>query len=626
MSDTKNDQNLLQDTATTGKDSLGKVLRRNLSVKRIGSLVGRGLNTLTGRGLQAVGREVVYRYQLATKGDAWWYRADIPLKKELRAQRRIKFAIRPLISVVVPLYNTKEEYLVQLIKSVLAQSYTRWELVLVDGSDKGNEKRELVQKTAKEDKRVCYSRLYKNAGIAANTNIGLAEANGDYIILLDHDDVLQSHALYEVVKAVNETGADLIYSDEIVLDGNLKKLGEYHFKPDYGPDTLRGCNYFTHLCAFHHELLDEAGPESSAYDGAQDYDLFLRMSEKARIVHHIPKVLYFWRRHEHSTASDILQKPYALAAGEKALNAHLKRVKLPGKAVMQQAHPGSYRVKYEVRGNPLVSVLIPNKDHTDDLERCVSSLYQKAGWDNIEVLVIENNSNRPETEVAYQKLEEQYPTLRVVRYKGGFNFAAICNFGAGYAKGEHLLLLNNDVELLTDDYVYELLSYSQRQDVGAVGNMLYYPDDTVQHAGLFIGIGGTAGVNHKGHDRGDGGDLFRLSTVQNMSAVTGASLMVKTSLYNDLGGMDEENFGVAFNDVDLCLRLQEQGYWNVFTPFAEGYHFESKSRGYDTEGPAKERFDKEAAAFKNKYARILQEGDPFYNPHFTLETENYAYK
>lgn len=655
---------------TQGTDSLSKALRRNLTPRRLGGLFSRMLSTLRTRGFEAAAREVGFRWRLATHGEVWRYRADIPLRKELRAQRRESFPYMPQISIVVPMYNTDPGQFSQLLQSVRRQSYQNWELVLVDASDlpagkaggisapsagtvrSGKPKAAaqstpagaLAAKAAEADPRIRYTRLRGNNGIAANTNIGLAESEGEWITLLDHDDVLQPNALYEVVRAVNssrqaETAnpedagfADLVYSDEIVLDATLQHLGEYHFKPDYGPDTLRGCNYITHLCAFSRRLLDAVGGgERTEFDGAQDYDLILRLSEKARGILHIPKVLYFWRRHAASTASGIQQKPEALAAGAAALQDHLARVRLEGRAEPQLDHPGSYRIRYSVWGRPQVSVLIPSKDHTDDLARCLASLYAHAGWDNFEVLVLDNNSTDHATEAYYAEAEETWPNLQVLRWPqpraaAGFNFAAVCNFGAARAKGDHLLLLNNDIEVLGDNFLREMLSYSQRPDVGAVGPMLYYEDDTVQHAGLIMGIGGTAGVSHKGHQRGNGGDLFRLATTQNMSAVTGAALMVKRSLYNALGGMDEQNFAVAFNDVDFCLRLRAQGLWNVFTPFAEAYHYESKSRGYDTEGPNKERYDREAAAFRQRHADILEQGDPFYNPHFTLKTENFALK
>lgn len=616
-----------QNAASEGKDSLGKIVRRNLSFARISDLARRGKETLRTRGWQALGREAAFRLNLAAHRPTWRYRADIPLRRELAAQRAETAAMEntPLISVVCPLYNTPPAYLRQMIDSVLRQSYPHFELVLPDASDPAHSKKPEVQKALiRHDARVRHLPLPENLGIAGNTNAGLAAAQGQYLCLLDHDDVLQPNALYEVARAAM-AGADLIYSDEAVLDENLKQLWEFHFKGDYAPDTLRGCNTVTHLCAFSRHLLKDAGGgENPDYDGAQDYDLILRLSEKAWQIAHIPKVLYFWRRHGGSTAGGIGTKPKAEAAGAAALAAHLRRVGLDGTAEPQKDHPGSYRVRYAVSGAPTVSVLIPSCDHIDDLERCLASLYAKAGWDALEVLVLDNNSTQPETQQYYQANQTRWPNLKFLHYDGEFNFSAINNWGAKQATGTHLLLLNNDVEILSDGFVAELLGYSQRPDVGAVGALLYYPDDTIQHAGLIVGIGGTAGVSHKGHPRGNGGDMFRLCTTQNVSAVTGAALMVKTALYQELGGLAEEQFGVAFNDVDFCLRLRERGLWNVFTPFAQGCHFESKSRGYDTEGPRKQRFDREAAAFKASWAGVLQAGDPFYNPHFTLKTENFA--
>ncbi len=605
---------------------MGKMLRRNVSPARLASLARRGAATLRQSGWQALSREAGFRLRLAAHATVWRYRADIPLRRELAAQCAHVFPSAPLVSVVCPLYNTPQLFLRQMLDSVLAQSYSHWELVLPDASDAArDEVARLVTACARRDARVRHLPLAENLGIAGNTNAGFAAAKGSLVCLLDHDDVLQPNAFFELVLAA-QTGADLIYSDEAVLDESLKTLWEFHFKGAYGPDTLRGCNYLTHLCGFTRELLNAVGPEDAAFDGAQDYDLVLRLSEKAQKIHHVPKVLYFWRRHGQSTAGGIAQKPQATAAGRAALQAHLARAGLEGDAEAQPEHPGAYRVRYAVRGAPMVSVLIPSCDHTDDLARCLASLYEKAGWQHMEVLVVDNNSKLPETQRYYEEIDGKWPGLSILRYPGAFNFSAINNWAAERARGEHLLLLNNDVELLGADFVREMLGYSQRPDVGAVGPLLYYPDDSVQHAGLIIGLGGTAGVSHKGHPHGNGGDMFRLCTAQNVSAVTGAALMVKTALYREMGGLDEQNFGVAFNDVDFCLRLREKGLWNVFTPFAQGYHFESKSRGYDTEGPRAARFAREAAAFQARWAGVLQAGDPFYNPHFTLQTENFALK
>ncbi len=608
------------------QDSIGKAVRRSLSPAHAASLLQRGVRSLTEQGAEATGREIAFRVNLMLGRDTWQHRADLPLRRELREQRRAQFAKMPRISVVVPLYNTPALYLRQMAESVLGQSYTNLELVLVDASDREHAEVGAYCKTL-TDERVNYVRLAKNGGISNNTNLGFAEANGDYFALLDHDDTLQKNALYEVVRAINETGADFLYSDEIVLGADLKTLREYHFKPDFSPDTLRGCNYITHFSVFCRDLLQKAGGgERAQFDGAQDYDLILRLTEQAKVVHHIPKVLYFWRSHALSTASDISAKPYAIEAGAKAVAAQLQRLGLRGTVAPQEDAPGSYRVTYELTARPLVSVLIPNKDHTDDLRRCLDSLVQKAGYENLELLVVENNSVQPETFTFYEKELPQYPNCRLLTYKGPFNFSAINNFAARAAKGEQLLLLNNDIELLSDGFITELLMYAQRPDVGAVGAKLYYPDDKIQHAGVFIGIGGSAGHSHKGLPRGNKGNLYRLSTAQNMSAVTGACLMVKAELYHKLGGLDEQQFAVSYNDVDFCLRLRQAGYLNVFTPYAEAYHYESKSRGLDTGGPNARRYQGERERFCKKYEALILGGDPYYNPHFTLLYENYGYR
>lgn len=609
------------------QDTVAKAVKRNLNPKKAADLFGRGVRCLATRGLEATGREIAFRVDLMRGRDQWQHRADIPLKRELAAEKKAVLPRMPLISVVVPLYNTPMPYLKQMVKSVLDQSYQAFELVLVNASDDRHP--EVADYCATlQDVRINYIHLAKNSGISGNTNLGMGEANGEYLALLDHDDVLSPNALFEMANAISNTGAELLYSDELVLGADLKTLREYHFKPDYSPDTLRGCNYITHFLVFSRELLKKAGGgERPEYDGAQDFDLILRLSEQAKRVHHIPKVLYYWRSHALSTASDISAKPYALEAGAAAINAHLARVGLPGKAESIEGGPGSYRVRYELAGRPLISVLIPNKDHTEDLSRCLKSLYAKAGYDNFEVLVLENNSTDAATFAYYEKELPQYPRCRMLRYEGGFNFSAVNNFGAKYAAGEQLLLLNNDIECLSDGFLSEMLMFSQRADVGAVGAKLYYPDDKIQHAGVFIGIGGSAGHSHKGLPRETRGNMYRVSTAQNLSAVTGACLMVKKSLYDELGGLDEENFAVSYNDVDFCLKLRKMGLLNVFTPFAEAYHYESKSRGLDTEGPNAARYAAEKERFVTKYADMMGEGgDPYYNPHFTLKYENYGYQ
>lgn len=619
-------QNKVQDPAE--KDSVGKAFLRTIQPEHFKSISRRALACLKTRGAQALWREISVRISLMTTGEIQRFRLELPLRRELPAQRAAAFEKRPLISVVVPLYNTPRKFLREMIQSVLRQTYANWELVLADASDPAHAD---VEKTVRSfsDQRIRYVRLAQNKGISENTNAGFAAASGDFFALLDHDDVITPSALFDVVTKINEEDADFLYSDEVVLDARLKKALRYHYKPGFSPDSLRGCNYITHLSVFSRELLEKAGGgERAEFDGAQDFDLILRLTQQARHVVHIPKILYWWRSHDASTASSMQAKPYAVQAGARAIAAQLERLGTPGQVTPVTQSPGAYRIRYEITKPGRVSVLIPNKDHIEDLSRCLETLYRFAGWDDMEVIIIENNSEDPKTFEYYEQAQKQYPACRVVRYEGKFNFSAINNFGAQFALGSHLLLLNNDIEVETPDFVRELLSYSQRGDVGAVGAKLFYPDDTIQHAGVFIGINGSAGHSHKGHPRASAGDMNRLATTQNFCAVTGACLMVKKELYDAVGGLDAEHFAVAYNDVDFCLRLWEKGLCNVMTPFACAVHHESKSRGDDTNcgGPRQARYEAERERFRARYAELMQRGDPYYNPHLTLLYENYGYQ
>ncbi len=608
------------------QDSVGGMARRLLDPAHLRDLARRSAATLREQGAEQLWRDITFRVGLAFHHDGWRHRADIPLRRTLKAQRAARLQ-GPCVSIVVPVYNTPLPFFKQMVQSVRRQTYTNWQLVLVDASDAAHPAPgALAQKLAAQDGRILYRKI-ENGGIAANTTAGFAAATGAYLALLDHDDVLYPNALFACVQTIQTTGADFVYSDEIVLSADLKQLGGYHFKPDFAPDYLRGVNFITHLAVFSRPLLDAAGAyESREYDGAQDHDLFLRLTEKARKIEHIKQVLYIWRGHAGSTAAGMEAKPYAVEAGVRAIDAQLARLGLPGKAMPVPGAPGAFQVRYELTGRPLVSVLIPNKDHTADLDRCLTSLYQNAGYDNFEVLVIENNSTDPATEAYYQTLPDRFDRCRVVRYQGAFNFSAINNFGAQFAKGEHLLLLNNDIEILSGDFLRELLSYSQRPDVGAVGAKLYYPDDTIQHAGVLMGINGSAGHSHKSYPRTAVGDLYRLVTTQNYMAVTGACLMTKASLYHAAGGLDEEKFAVAYNDVDYCLKLWGQGLHNVYTPRAEAYHYESKSRGLDTLSENAQRYEREKANFYAKYKQYIDNYDPYYNPHFNNLFENFGLK
>ena len=608
----------------SGRDSLGKMVRRLTDPSHLGAVVGRTAKTLREQGAEQMWRDVRFRVGLAMHKDFWQHYADIPLKRELKAQRAENLQ-GPCISIVVPLYNTPARYFKQMTGSVRKQTYTNWQLVMMDASDAAHaEVSAKAAALAQKDARFVYRKI-ENGGIAANTTKGFAAATGEYLTLLDHDDVIYPNALYDVVRSIQSTGADFVYSDEIVLSDDFKKLGGYHFKPDFAPDYLRGVNYITHLAVFSRKLLNAAGAyEDPNFDGAQDHDLILRLTEKATKIHHIKKCLYVWRAAAGSTAQTMDAKPYAVAAGERAINAHQQRVGLQGEARAIPGAPGAFQLHYKLTGHPRITVMIPNKDHTDDLDRCLTSLYQNAGYDNFEVLVIENNSADPETERYYAQIPQKFANCRVVRYQGGFNFSAINNFGAQFANGEHLLLLNNDIEITSKDFLRELLSYSQRPDVGAVGAKLIYPDNEIQHAGVIMGINGSAGHSHKGHPADAVGDMYRLVTTQDFMAVTGACLMTKTALYREMGGLDEEKFAVAYNDVDYCLKLWKKGLLNVYTPLAQAIHYESRSRGLDTLSENAKRYEREKANFYEKYQPYIDNYDPYYNPHFTNKVENFG--
>ncbi len=625
-------EDCLQNADVAVQDSMGGMLRRLANPAHIANLTGRFGKTLREEGAEQLWRDVVFRVGLALHHDRWQHRADLPTRRTLKLQRANPLEINSTVSIIVPLYNTPARFLRDLLASVTAQTYPHWQLCLVDASDAAHAD---VAKTCKaamaKDGRICYQKLAENGGIAANTNAGFAIATGEYLTLLDHDDVLYPNALYEVMQRIGQTGAELVYSDEIILSDDLKQLGGYHFKPGYAPDFLNGCNYITHLCVFSRELFQRAGgQEHPEFDGSQDYDLILRLCENLTSpahISHIPKVFYTWRAAAGSTAENLVEaKPYALAAGERALVAHFARIGRPVHSVESLPYaPGAYRVQYALTTDGMVSVLIPSKDHIDDLDRCLASFTAKAGYDNYEILVIENNSTDPATFTYYDAMTEKYPKVRLVQYEGKFNFSAINNVGRAAAKGEYLLMLNNDIEVLSDGFLAELLSYAQRSDVGAVGAKLYYPDDTIQHGGVILGINGSAGHSHKSHPRDAVGDIYRLVTPQNYLAVTGACLLTKASLYDEMGALDEGDFAVAYNDIDYCLKLWEAGYLNVFTPHAEAYHYESKSRGLDTNAENEARYAREKAAFQARWGHYLPEGaDPYYNIHFNNLFENFG--
>ncbi len=550
---------------------------------------------------------------------------SFPSAEEAKRQAETKFPRMVKISILVPLYNTPEEFLREMIESVTNQTYENWELCLADGSDEEHGKvAQIVKEYQEKDGRgrIVYRKLLKNEGIAGNTNHCLALAAGEYIGLFDHDDVLHPGVLYEYVKVINEKQADYIYCDETTFkSGDINKMLTMHFKPDFAIDNLRANNYICHFSVFARELLDGTELFRSRFDGSQDHDMILRLTDRAKCVVHVPKLMYYWRSHPGSTAAGIGAKPYAVASAKGAVADHLKRHGFDHFQISStRAFDTIFKIRYQIIGNPLISIVIANKDHAGDLRRCLDSVFEKSTYDNFEVIIVENGSTEKSILDYYEELKEN-ERVKIVTFEGPFNYSAVNNLGVSQAKGEYVLLLNNDTQVITVNWMEELLMYAQRPDVGAVGAKLYYGDKTIQHAGVVLGLGAhrTAGHSHYGQHRDNLGYMGRLCYAQNVSAVTGACLMVKKALFLQAGGLSEE-FAVSLNDVDFCLKLREMGLLNVFTPFAELYHFESLSRGLDDAGQKAERYNKESERFREKWRRgAFPNGIPYYNPNFLFD-------
>lgn len=585
-------------------------------------------------------------------------RESFPSGEQADLEREAVFPRMVKISILVPVWNNSREYQIQMLESVMNQTYSNWELCLADGSDEAHSYVEEVSReyAARSEGRIVYRRLEKNGGIAGNTNACLQMATGEYIGLLDQDDVLHPSVLYEYVKAINEQGADYLYCDETTFKGNdINHMLTMHFKPDYAPDNLRANNYICHFSVFARELLDGDELFRPRFDGSQDHDMILRLTDRAERIVHVPRLMYYWRSHSGSVASGIEAKPYAVQAAKGAVAEHLQgRGFRHFKIESTRAFETIFRIRYQITGTPGISVVIANKDHAQDLRRCVSSIKEKSTYDNYEIIIVENNSTGGEIREYYKELlgYEYVPgsaperekgreadgcdggicrsgdgKIAVVTYRGDFNYSAVNNLGVRYASGEYILLLNNDTEVITVNWMEELLMYAQREDVGAVGAKLFYGDRTIQHAGVVIGLGAhrTAGHSHYKQHRQNLGYMGRLCYAQDVSAVTGACLMVKKSLYLAAGGLDE-SFAVSLNDVDLCLKLRRMGLLNVFTPFAELFHYESASRGPDDRGEKAERYNRESERFRSKWKKELEEGDPYYNPNFSLDRSDFSLK
>ena len=604
--------------------------KADILAKKLDKYVEKGLRYWKSQGAAALAEKVVTKVKNVRQGPPSyqkWIRHHLPDRNELEKQKKTSFGYRPKISFVVPLYKTPEKYLRRLTESFQEQTYSNWELCFSDGSGAQSPLTELLKELTAKDNRIKYVSHEEPLQISENTNSAIEIATGDFIAFADHDDELTPNALFECVKAINEKPQTLvIYTDEDKMSMDGHKFFQPHFKPDYNPDLLCTVNYICHLFVVSRKVIEKVGGLRSEFDGAQDYDFVLRCVEavKDEEICHIPKILYHWRCHEDSTAENPESKLYAFEAGRRAVQAHYERTGIHAE-VFKGEYLGLYRTKFIRDHDPLISIIIPNKDHIDDLKRCMESIEQKSTYKNYEYIIVENNSTDSATFEYYKKLEAENPKVRMVYWDGVFNYSAINNYGASFAKGEYLLLLNNDTEIINPDCLEELLGYCMRKDVGAVGARLYYEDDTIQHAGVVIGFGGIAGHCFVQQKRGTTGYCHRIICAQDYSAVTAACMMVKKSAFDAVGGLSEE-LAVAFNDIDFCMKLRKAEYLIVYNPYAELYHYESKSRGLEDTPEKVARFNKEIATFEKKWPEILENGDPYYNPNLTLKSQDFSLK
>lgn len=537
---------------------------------------------------------------------------QIKHEKEMHHTGDVKF------SVLVPLFNTPIEFLNEMIESVQMQTYENWELCLADGSDeKHSYVGEICKKYQENDERILYKKLDKNYGISGNTNECIKMATGNFIALFDHDDFLHPMVLqksYEVIKNVN---ADYVYTDEATFQIDLDNIGTYHFKPDYAPDNLRANNYICHFSTFSKELLDKVGWYDSKYDGSQDHDLILRLTENARCVKHIPEILYFWRSHPGSVAEDINSKVYAIEAGKKAVLASIERNGMSGSVDSSKAFPTIYRIKYDLLEKPMISIIILNYNNGTDLQKCIETIRNKSTYENYEIIVVNSS------DVNYDELREDC-NIKIFEWNEEINYSSMNNFAVKYANGKYVLFLSSEIKVITPEWMEEMLMYAQRNDVAAVGAKLYYPNNKIRHAGIVLGMGKRriAGFSHYGCHRQELGYMGRLYYSQNVSAVSADCMLMRTEVFEQLSGFDE-NFMKKYYDVDLCVKAMESGYLNVFTPYAEAYYgFFSRQQNIEK----KSCMTEDITRFKGKWKKTLESGDRFFNKNFSLDYSYFEMK
>lgn len=523
---------------------------------------------------------------------------------------------RPVISILMPTYNTPERWLKIAIESVRSQLYPFWELCIADDASTDKKIYLILNEYAELDKRIKIIYREKNGHISEASNTALKIASGDFIALLDHDDQLPEHALFVVAAALNNRPElDMIYSDEDTIDEQGSRFNPY-FKSDWNPDLLLGQNMVNHLGVYRTELVRSLGGFRKGFEGSQDWDLALRISEciSPANIYHIPHILYHWRAVKGSTAMGHDEKSYTIKASTKVLSDHLARTGQKG--TVTPTEDGYFRVRYDIPDpNPMVSIIIPTRNGLSFLRQCIDSIKSKTQYSNYEILVVNNLSDDTDT-LQYLHSLNSAGTIRLLQYNSPFNYSAINNYAVRSAKGDYLCLMNNDIEIISEDWIDEMLGHAGRKEIGAVGAMLYFTNDTIQHAGVLLGMGGIAGHLYANHPRGSRGYRYRATLVQNLSAVTAACLMLRKEIYGEVGGMDE-NLPVAFNDVDFCLRIMSHGYYNLWTPFAELYHHESATRGYDDTHEKKKQFEHDCEYLKSRWDHLIK-FDPFYNPNLSL--------
>lgn len=554
-----------------------------------------------------------------------WLNVKYPLKQDFisMALKVRNFAYQPVISIIMPIYNTPEKYLRDAIDSVLDQVYPYWELCIADDNSSQPHVRRVLEEYSKKDKRikVCYRETNGHISLASNSAIELAR--GEYMALLDHDDLLTPHALYEVVKLLNQhPEADYIYTDEDKIDekGNLT---EPYFKPDWCPDSFLARMFTCHLGVFRTSIIKEIGGFREGFEGSQDYDLVLRFTEKGKYIYHIPNILYHWRIHSQSTAGDSGVKMYAYEAAQKAIQEAIARRGEYGIVSRDEKFFGIYQVRYEIKNPSLVSIIIPSKDLSPLLHTCLESIFTKTTYPHYEVIVIDNGSIEPETQVCLEYwLDKQPEKFSYYRYDIPFNYAKLNNYGVEKAKGEYLLFLNNDTEVITSDWLESMIQQAQRKSIGVVGCKLLYPDDTIQHAGVILGLGAIAEHPYLCYPKNHGGYFGAIASINNYSAVTGACMMCRREVFEAVKGFEEE-LEVAFNDVDFCLKVRELGYNNLYLPHVVLYHYESKSRGKEDTPEKQARFRKEINYMRKKWGKII-DNDPCYNPNLTRNKGDYS--